>query len=662
MKADRKRKQIWEGPRDGPWPRVSVGGVLENAEREWITTNDLGAYASSTVALMHTRRHHGLLVAPVGPSRERYVLLSHLEMTLETAGRSYHLSTHQFPDVAPTPGYRYLDEYCQDPLPRWVFRFPTGKIERTVSLVRGHRATAVAFNWSGAAPARLYLRPLMPLRPENELCREHGGMLQEVILRAGEVEVQPVPRLPAVRFRHTGVFMGSPDWWRRFEYLDDRGRFHDFRDDMWSPGVFELHLMPHSTQYLVAFVGDPPRDPPADLVLQAAEHVLCQDPGSQASSSRRALSVAVESFVLSSGQGIVAGYPWHSVWSRDLLMCLPGAFLVRERTAEAATALLKLIEARVEGLVPVRLGGDGIAVPCLDATLWLIVMAERVLAATPQRDRAALEELLYPSLCEIFRALSRETSVSVLIDGGFLVSRGPRPATWMDAVIGDRPVTPRYGAAIEIQALWAKVCAVMEHLASVRADESTLIAAGEARARVSQAFSRWFWCDETSYPYDRIIGDEEGNLVVGDKAVRPNALIASAIAPDLFSAVERREILARVDECLLVDQGIRTLDPLDPAYASSAGGTIEERLAASHQGSAWPHLLLFYVRAMLLEYPGEQAELVRRIDQLLEGGRALGFVGQMVDGEPPHSWRGSPAYAAAAALLLETLVSDLGVR
>ena len=36
-------------------------------EREWIITNGIGGYASSTVLGTNTRRYHGLLVAPLKP-------------------------------------------------------------------------------------------------------------------------------------------------------------------------------------------------------------------------------------------------------------------------------------------------------------------------------------------------------------------------------------------------------------------------------------------------------------------------------------------------------------------------------------------------------------------------------------------------------------------
>ena len=46
------------------------------AQREWLETNGIGGFASSTIVGMNTRRYHGLLVASLKPPVDRYVLLS----------------------------------------------------------------------------------------------------------------------------------------------------------------------------------------------------------------------------------------------------------------------------------------------------------------------------------------------------------------------------------------------------------------------------------------------------------------------------------------------------------------------------------------------------------------------------------------------------------
>ena len=45
-------------------------------KRELIRTSRSGAYASSTIINCNTRKYHGLLIAAIGESRERRLILS----------------------------------------------------------------------------------------------------------------------------------------------------------------------------------------------------------------------------------------------------------------------------------------------------------------------------------------------------------------------------------------------------------------------------------------------------------------------------------------------------------------------------------------------------------------------------------------------------------
>jgi predicted glycogen debranching enzyme len=650
----------WTSPLDGPWPVAYVGGDLERAESEWLITNDVGTYAMSTLALMHTRRQHGLLGTYVEGQKKRHVILSHLEMTLETAGRTHHLSTHQFPDTAPTLGYLALESFTQDPLPRWVYRFPTGTVERTISLVRGHQAVVIALTWTGKQPARLSLRPLLPMRPADELCREHGGMVQRVVLRGGEVEVQPAAHLPPVVLRHSGIFMGSPDWWRKFEYLADRGRYIDFQEDMWSPGVLELSLESRQTSYLVAFVGKPPPADARALVLSAAEEQLSLDENPRLAPEVRSLCVGVETFVLGNGEALVAGYPWLDAWSRDTLLALRGTYLARGQVERAKRTLLGVTDALEDGLLPQRLKvADAGRPDSADATLWLFDVGKSVLDA----DAGDLEfrRRLLSALISVFDRVERSPGqVLWVTPDGFVENAADYPLTWMDSRVDGQALAPRWGLAVELQALWYRAVCVLSELCE---QEGELDVADRARARRDQllgAFARRFWSHERGYPFDCIAGRSDAAESWTDASIRPNALIALSVAPELFEPWQRQEILARVEERLLTPRGLRTLDPTDPRYMGHAGGTIAERIRASHQGAVWPHLLLYYVRA--LKHEGGDVERMRDVIQrAIPGGSALGYVPQSADGDAPHKGRGSPAYAIASAMLLEALVLELGI-
>lgn len=99
------------------YPSIHVEQELWRARREWLHTNGAGAYASSTLAGMHTRRYHGLLVAALNPPRARHVVLSHVDVTVvpqrtlpsgdptvtprPTSRPKWDLAKHQFPGVDP---------------------------------------------------------------------------------------------------------------------------------------------------------------------------------------------------------------------------------------------------------------------------------------------------------------------------------------------------------------------------------------------------------------------------------------------------------------------------------------------------------------------------------------------------------------------------------
>lgn len=665
----------WRPSRDGPWPTVETNGSLAPAEREWLHTNGAGAYSMSTIALMHTRRHHGAFVAALPRPLGRHVIMSHAEsqVTLESERRSYRLSTHQFPGVAPTPGYRQLLSFSIDPIPRWVFQIGSYKLERKFCLVRGKNAIVMAYTFHGRGTARLQVRPLMPLRPVDKLVREHGGMMQVISLKPGAVEIQPVPELPPVVFGHEGMFMGSPDWWRRFEYLADRSDGIPFQEDIWTPGVFEMVLEPERTTYLVASVGPLPQTPAAELIQEVEQFMLSQDPGEDQPPAVRVLSIAAEQFCheLSDPPAICAGYPWHSILVRDWVMAMPGLLLARGKLDTLARVLPVVLSSMRGGLLPEllpsRVPERGVkrSKPLPDATLWLFELA-RELERHAGIDHPLLKNLLFPALVRAFVRFRRRTRTLVWSSSDGLLANGARTValTWMDAHVGANFVTPRAGLAVEHQALWTSGTATLARLARRYGHERLSVLASETCERARTAFRARFWCDETDYPYDVLSETGDTADSWSDPSIRPNALIALAVDPELFEDWQGQCIIERVRSELLTPHGVRSLSPADPRYIGQFAGTVDDREAAYHCGTAWTHLLGFYARAALQLAPDDMDvyyDLRGLLEQAVDSGLVLGQVAQLADGDAPYRARGCPAQATSIAELLRALVIDLDV-
>src|SRR5579864_3122945 len=133
---------------------------------EWLETNGLGGFASSTIVGLNTRRYHGVLVAATKPPVGRMVLLSKMEETFVIEGRPYDLSTNGYPHVVHPAGYKLLKEFRLDPFPTFVFEVEGVEIEKRLFLVHGQNAVVMEYEFRGldqtdASGYRWELRPLI---------------------------------------------------------------------------------------------------------------------------------------------------------------------------------------------------------------------------------------------------------------------------------------------------------------------------------------------------------------------------------------------------------------------------------------------------------------------------------------------------------------------
>src|SRR5687767_2991150 len=105
--------------------------------KEWLETNGLGGFASSTIVGINTRRYHGLLVAALRAPVGRAVLLSKVEEILWIGDRYYEFSANQYPGVIHPKGYLWQTEFRLDPLPTFRYQIADIVLEKTIFMLRG---------------------------------------------------------------------------------------------------------------------------------------------------------------------------------------------------------------------------------------------------------------------------------------------------------------------------------------------------------------------------------------------------------------------------------------------------------------------------------------------------------------------------------------------
>ncbi len=615
-------------------------------QREWLQTNGLGGYASSTVAGLNTRRYHGLLMAATKPPVGRVLLLSKLEETVVVEGRRYDLGTNQYPGVIHPEGYLLLKDFRQAPFPVFVYEVEGLRIEKSVFMVQGENTTVIEYRLqaSGAMPAScaLELRPLIAFRDYHSLTHENAALDPRVESDAGWVKVAPYAGMPALYLNHSGAEVQAAGFWfRNFEYARERERGLDFTEDLFNPMVLVFDLQ---------------RSPVATIVASTEKQTAAV--AAPQASRQNVLERAAHQFRVQRGNetSVIAGYHWFSDWGRDTMISLPGLTLATGRS-DAARSILRTFAASVDqGMLPNRFpdAGEAPEYNTVDATLWFFE-AVRAYAANTQ-DYKFVRANLYAVLADIISWHERGTRYGIHVDSDGLVHAGePGVAlTWMDAKVGDHVITPRTGKPVEIQALWYNALRVMQDLARRFGYASNADHYRDLSLRARAAFAPLFWNDAARCLYDVVNGETR------DASIRPNQIIAVSIFHQMLPPDKAKAVVDAVEQHLLTPYGLRTLAPSDPQYRGRYEGNPYSRDSAYHQGTVWPWLIGPFISAYL--YVNAHATQAREqagrwLQELLRyaGDEGLGQLPELFDGDAPHRAGGCIAQAWSVAELLRVM-------
>src|SRR5215467_12619332 len=125
--------------------KTALDNLEDALSREWLETNGLGGFASSTVMGLNTRRYHGLLIAATKPPVGRYVLLSKLEETFFIERQAFDLSANRYPGVVHPQGFRYLKQFRLDPFPVFTYEIEGIEIEKSVFMIHSENTTVIQY-------------------------------------------------------------------------------------------------------------------------------------------------------------------------------------------------------------------------------------------------------------------------------------------------------------------------------------------------------------------------------------------------------------------------------------------------------------------------------------------------------------------------------------
>lgn len=648
---------------------------------EWLVTNGLGGYASSTISGVTTRKYHGLLVAALPPPLGRIIMFNHLsEQLIFPDGKRYWLGCEERADgEIHLEGMEHLREFhLEAGLPVWIFDIENVLIEKRIVLIHQQNTVHVSYRLLSDTniSIRLKLQPSVHFRPHE--APVNTVIDESYVVTAVDDHYQiSTKNYPPLHLKIEGQkarFTLESKWIKNTFFRIESRRGYESVGDLWSPGYFKVDLHPEKFATLIAsteswetikaltplealnaekerrnqlLYAAPPiaqKDLGAELVLAADQFIIT--PSSRIEDAARAHAAGNDI------RTIIAGYHWFTDWGRDTMISLEGLTLNTGRYHEAKWILRTFNHYVREGLIP-NLFPEGQSeglYHTADATLWFFHALNRYVAFTG--DRETLRLVLSTLLNIVYHHL-RGTRFGIGVDPqDGLLRQGAEgyQLTWMDAKVGDWVVTPRRGKAVEINALWYNALRLLEHWLLEENGEEAAAPIREQADKAYHSFNQRFWYAEGGYLYDVI--DGEGGKE--DSACRPNQLFAISLDHPVLSPQYWPSVLDIAHQRLLTPYGLRSLDPKHPDYQSRYDGDLRARDAAYHQGTVWAWLIGPFIDAWLKVYPDDKTGARRFLADFENhlGDAGIGSISEVFDAIEPYTPRGCIAQAWSVAEVL----------
>ena len=626
--------------------------------REWLITNGIGGFASSTdLGGMNTRRYHGLLIAPLYPPRQRHLILSKVDESIEINGEKFNLFTNNVKNDI-TKGYKYLKKFEKEIIPIYTYSVKGIVIEKSISMIYGKNVVVITYKVANKkAKTKLNLTPLVNFRDFHSEYHENKFKYKE---RSEEDKTQIIfneKNKINICVNNSKYKKHIDDIFYNMYYETEEERGFDCTENHLVPGTFEINIKPNEDKVITFVCSLEGKDGISfkDISKINGEQVIKEEikriknitkdskllinkdvtdddgaiiEGSEI--SKRMYNELVNKFIIASDNFIVyrnsrklhtilAGYPWFLDWARDSFISFEGLLLVTKRFEIAREVLLTFVGKIKEGLIPNGFSEyDGKPLyNSVDASLLFINAVYKYVQYT--NDYNFVEDKLFKTMKKIIDyyidGIELDNNNIYIDNKDYLLVSGSLDIqnTWMDAKVNGKAVTPRNGKAVEVNALWYNALKIMEHFNSHFIKPLSKIEYTFLAKKCKTSFKEKFYNKDKNCLYDviEVEKNEFGTTDIGyDDKIRPNQLFAISLDFPVLDPDDEisKNIFITVTSKLYTKLGLKTLAEDEEGYAPVYKGNPQERDLIYHQGITWVWLLGQYYDALknIIKYENDE--------------------------------------------------------
>lgn len=640
----------------------------EGIKKEWIITNGIGGYASSTIIGANTRRYHGLLVAPLTPPARRFLILSKIDESIQIDEEKYDLYTN-IGKTYISKGYEFLESFEKEYVPIFTYKIKDVLVKKYVCMEYGKNTVTVLYRvFNTNHKTKLILTPIINFRDFHQENYDHDySVVQDIKERKVKLVIDGQAQHPIYINLSEGQYIKHEnDSFKNMFYIEEEKRGFNAEENHAIAGRYEVTLEPNTAKDItfVASLEENIEEIDARKVI-SKEIVrigsLVYDSELTKNNDEKLVkqyTIATDNFIVNRQSfglhTIIAGYPWFLDWGRDTLISFEGLLLISKRYDIAREVLLTMVRDVKYGLIPNGYSGydNRPLYNSADASLLLFEQVHKYIRYT--KDDNFVKENLYEIMEKIIEAYCKGIDVdnnNIYLDDDGLIVAGTEftQNTWMDAKIGNYAVTPRNGKAVEINSMWYNALKIMEELTNKYGARTKANKYKKLADKCKKSFVEKFYNKRRKCLYD----------VLGDSKIRPNQLFALGLTYPVISPKDEiaNQVFETVTKKLLNPYGLKTLAKGEENYVEVYEGDSFRRDMSYHQGITWPWLLGIYYDSFKKIVEAEKSKTKREQLELelnnfkksvketfikeLENGKTIGGIHEIYDSVKPYEAKGA---------------------
>lgn len=657
--------------------------IESGLKKEWLITNGLGGFASSTIIGANTRKYHGLLIAPLTPPARRYLILSKLDESIQIGDNKYNLYTNVGENYI-SQGYKYQTSFENDYFPTYKYKVEDVEISKTICMENGKEIVGVYYKIKNSnKKSKITIAPIVNFRDFHTMSTDHIFDVKQII-NGNKVKLIIDKRadFPIYMNLSEGKYIKHEnDIYKDMFYIEEEKRGFYPKENHSVTGVYEVEINPNEEKEISFVCGFEENIEEVELqnilkketkrteeLIEETE-LLKNVNDSKKINLLKELIKATDQFIVYRPSfrlhTVIAGYPWFLDWGRDTLISFEGLLLKTNRYDIAKEVILTMTRDIKYGLVPNGYSGfdNRPLYNSVDASLLLFEQVQKYLNYT--NDYQFIKENVYEKLEKIIDNYIKGIDIdnnNIYLDKDFLISSGTENTqnTWMDAKCNNIAATPRNGKAVEINSLWYNSLMIMADLTEKFKTKIDSKKYKELAKKCKKSFNEKFYNPKRKCLYD----------VIGDNKVRPNQLFSLSLT---YPVIEPNSeiaynIINTVEKKLLNSYGLKSLAKGEPNYIEIYEGDSFKRDMSYHQGITWTWLLGLYFDSLRNMIQSEKrktyrAELENKLKDFIEKitktfekeiskRGCIGSIAEIYDSRKPYEPKGAIAQAWSVAEIL----------